>query len=127
MENKRYWALRSEELREIAEKAEKEAKAKHPKQRRRRFDEETGGIIKGIKAKGQLIEADDLTALHPEAVVYEHKVNLGTKKWADYRLNYAVAYGTIEKETEVSVKIGGNWYRKEKIIALVMQREVPKV
>lgn len=127
MENKTYYKIRLNDLDDVLRDATEQAMLEHPKQRRRRFEAANEYVLEGISSKGETIQAEELTPLHPVAVVYARKVNLGTKKWADYRTNYATAYGTIEKETAASVKIRGYWYKKEKIIALVTQREVARV
>ena len=121
MENGRFWALSSKELREIMEKAEKLAKEEHPKQRRRRFDAEQTAIRMGIMQTAFVTDANALTESELiVGIVKQIKINLGTKKWSDYRAAYVPVFGQIEKETETSFKIAGDWVNKNKVFALVI-------
>lgn len=51
------------------------------------------------------------------SIVYYATDNLGTKKYPDTYLKVSVINGKIEKITEKSVQIRGDWYRKSNIIA----------
>lgn len=116
----RAWMITKKALGEILETAGREALKHHPKQPRRRFDARNQAIHDGIQYRGEWAEYESFAQLTDVAgIVVSHKVNLGTKKWADYRTDYLDVTGKIERETDASVLIAGTWYRKSNLFAVI--------
>ena len=114
------WMISKKDLEEILETAKREAREKHPKQPRRRFDAWNEAIRHAVNERGELCEFESFAQLTEVAgIVSRSKVNLGTKTWPDYRTNYTAIYGKIERETEKSVMICSTWIRKRNLFAVI--------
>lgn len=114
------WMISRKDLEEILETAKREAREKHPKQPRRRYDAWNAAISCAVREHGELCEFESFAQVTDVAgIITKKKFNLGTKTWPDYRTNYTAIYGKIERETEKSVLICSTWIRKSNLFAVI--------